>query len=591
MMIPEINNQPEKTQINILKSLYPFLKKHKRLILLASFCLLFSTILTSIQPLLLRSAIDNYIVPSDYPGLVRLSLIFLLLIAGSFLFNYAGTITSFLLAQRTIIDLRFAIFKKLLTLSVAFMGKTPLGVLITRTTNDTENLNELMSSGALQLINNIILLISTVVFLLFLNAKLTVVVLFLLPVVIALIIYFSKTLRQAYLISRNNLTRINIYMQENLSGISLIKVFSRKELNTKFFKQIASDYKQSMYNALRKDIMFRQLINFSSYISQIAVILYGGYMVMTGETTIGTIPAFLAYLTHFYNPLRDLGERFNIIQNAAASMTKIATILDNDDTVPEIDQPVKTEIQGNISFEKVCFRYDTQWVLKEVSFDIQKGEKIAIVGPTGAGKSTIMNLLLRFYDFEKGCIKIDGVDIRDYELKHLRSNMAIVLQDVFIFKDTIRNNITMGNKDISDEAIIKAAKHLNAWDFILNQPRGLDSELTVEGTNLSHGQKQLLTFVRTLVHNPKILLLDEATSSVDTQTEKLIQQGIEKLMHGRTSIVIAHRLSTIINSDRIFVIEKGVLAETGSHHELLKKRGLYYQLYSIQFAQKIEQNI
>ncbi len=353
MMIPEINNQPEKTQINILKSLYPFLKKHKRLILLASFCLLFSTILTSIQPLLLRSAIDNYIVPSDYPGLVRLSLIFLLLIAGSFLFNYAGTITSFLLAQRTIIDLRFAIFKKLLTLSVAFMGKTPLGVLITRTTNDTENLNELMSSGALQLINNIILLISTVVFLLFLNAKLTVVVLFLLPVVIALIIYFSKTLRQAYLISRNNLTRINIYMQENLSGISLIKVFSRKELNTKFFKQIASDYKQSMYNALRKDIMFRQLINFSSYISQIAVILYGGYMVMTGETTIGTIPAFLAYLTHFYNPLRDLGERFNIIQNAAASMTKIATILDNDDTVPEIDQPVKTEIQGNISFEKV----------------------------------------------------------------------------------------------------------------------------------------------------------------------------------------------------------------------------------------------
>ncbi len=591
MMIPEINNQPEKTQINILKSLYPFLKKHKRLILLASFCLLFSTILTSIQPLLLRSAIDNYIVPSDYPGLVRLSLIFLLLIAGSFLFNYAGTITSFLLAQRTIIDLRFAMFKKLLTLSVAFMGKTPLGVLITRTTNDTENLNELMSSGALQLINNIILLISTVVFLLFLNAKLTVVVLFLLPVVIALIIYFSKTLRQAYLISRNNLTRINIYMQENLSGISLIKVFSRKELNTKFFKQIASDYKQSMYNALRKDIMFRQLINFSSYISQIAVILYGGYMVMTGETTIGTIPAFLAYLTHFYNPLRDLGERFNIIQNAAASMTKIATILDNDDTVPEIDQPVKTEIQGNISFEKVCFRYDTQWVLKEVSFDIQKGEKIAIVGPTGAGKSTIMNLLLRFYDFEKGCIKIDGVDIRDYELKHLRSNMAIVLQDVFIFKDTIRNNITMGNKDISDEAIIKAAKHLNAWDFILNQPRGLDSELTVEGTNLSHGQKQLLTFVRTLVHNPKILLLDEATSSVDTQTEKLIQQGIEKLMHGRTSIVIAHRLSTIINSDRIFVIEKGVLAETGSHHELLKKRGLYYQLYSIQFAQKIEQNI
>lgn len=589
-MIPDINYQPEKAQINILKSLYPYLKKHKWLIILASFCLLISTILTSVQPLLLRSAVDSYIVPSDYPGLVRLSIIFFFLICGSFIFNYAGTITSFLLAQRTIIDLRHAIFKKLLTLSVAFMGKTPLGVLITRTTNDTENLNELMSSGALQLINNIILLISTVIFLLFLNAKLTLIALFLLPVVIALIVYFSKVLRQAYLISRNNLTRINVYMQENLSGISLIKVFSRKELNTALFKKITSDYKQSMFNALRKDIMFRQLINMSSYISQIAVILFGGYMVMTGETTIGTIPAFLAYLTHFYNPLRDLGERFNIIQDAAASMTKISTILHNNDIVDEIEQPVETAIKGNISFEKVCFRYDAQWVLNQVSFNIQKGEKIAIVGPTGAGKSTIMNLLLRFYDLEKGSIKIDGVDVRDYKLKHLRSNMAIVLQDVFIFKDTIRNNITMGSKDISDEAIMKAAKYLNAWNFIMDQPQGLDSELTVEGSNLSHGQKQLLTFVRTLVHDPKILLLDEATSSVDTQTERLIQQGIEKLMKGRTSIVIAHRLSTIINSDRIFVIEKGALAETGSHQDLLKKRGLYYQLYSIQFAQKINQS-
>lgn len=584
-MIPDESWQPEKAQLSILTSLLPYLKKHRSLIFLAGTCLLLSTILSSVQPLILRTAIDQYILKNNYPGLVRISMIFLVFVISSFFLNYAGTYTSFLLAQRTIIDIRNDIFRKLLTLSVSFLGKTPLGVLITRTTNDTENLNELMSSGALQLINNIILLLSTIAFLLYLNWKLTLISLFLLPVVIVLIVVFSKMLRQAYLVSRNNLTRINIYLQENLSGVSLIKIFGRKTKNTDIFKKIATEYRISVYNALRKDILFNQLINMSSYLSRIAVILFGGYMVIRGDATIGTIPAFLAYLEHFYQPLRDLGERFNIIQDAAASMTKISSILNNTDTVPELDTPSQNPIEGKISFEAVSFKYDTQRVLDKVSFNIAKGEKIAIVGPTGAGKSTIMNLLLRFYDVEEGKILVDGVNIRNYELKHLRSNMAIVLQDVFIFKETIRNNITLGNPSISDETIVKAAQYLNAYDFIMNQSKGFETELSVEGSNLSHGQKQLIAFVRTLVYNPKILLLDEATSSVDTQTEKLIQQGIEKLMQGRTSIVIAHRLSTIINSDRIFVIQKGALAEVGNHSELLRKKGLYYQLYTTQFAQ------
>ncbi|HOI24669.1 MAG TPA: ABC transporter ATP-binding protein [Caldisericia bacterium] len=584
-MIPDESWQPEKAQLSILTSLLPYLKKHRSLIFLAGTCLLLSTILSSVQPLILRTAIDQYILKNNYPGLVRISMIFLVFVISSFFLNYAGTYTSFLLAQRTIIDIRNDIFRKLLTLSVSFLGKTPLGVLITRTTNDTENLNELMSSGALQLINNIILLLSTIAFLLYLNWKLTLISLFLLPVVIVLIVVFSKMLRQAYLVSRNNLTRINIYLQENLSGVSLIKIFGRKTKNTDIFKKIATEYRISVYNALRKDILFNQLINMSSYLSRVAVIMFGGYMVIRGDATIGTIPAFLAYLEHFYQPLRDLGERFNIIQDAAASMTKISSILNNTDTVPELDTPSQNPIEGKISFEAVSFKYDTQRVLDKVSFNIAKGEKIAIVGPTGAGKSTIMNLLLRFYDVEEGKILVDGVDIRNYELKHLRSNMAIVLQDVFIFKETIRNNITLGNPSISDETIVKAAQYLNAYDFIMNQSKGFETELSVEGSNLSHGQKQLIAFVRTLVYNPKILLLDEATSSVDTQTEKLIQQGIEKLMQGRTSIVIAHRLSTIINSDRIFVIQKGALAEVGNHSELLRKKGLYYQLYTTQFAQ------
>jgi len=576
---------PEKAQLSILRSLKPYLKRHLSLITLSGFCLLLSTLLTSVQPLILRSAIDDYIMKGNFPGLIQVSYLFLVFILSSFFLNFAGTYSSFLLAQRTIIDIRRDIFKKLLTLSVSFLGKTPVGVLITRTTNDTENLNELMSSGALQLINNIILLLSTILFLLYIHWRLALVSLFILPVVIMLIIIFSKLLRQAYLISRNNLTRINIYLQESLSGVSLIKIFGRKELNSRIFSEIAHEYRKSVLEALRKDILFNQFINFSSYLSRVMVILYGGYMVIQGQTTIGTIPAFLAYLEHFYRPLRDLGERFNIIQDAAASMTKISTILHNTETVLEIPSPKKPKVSGDISFKQVSFKYDTQPILQKVSFHIKQGEKIAIVGPTGAGKSTIMNLILRFYDIDEGSISIDQVDIREFDLMHLRSNMAIVLQDVFIFKDTIRNNITLGRKDISEERIIEASKYLNAYDFIIKQPKAYDTELTVEGSNLSHGQKQLIAFVRTLVHDPKILLLDEATSSVDTQTEKLIQQGIEKLMQGRTSIAIAHRLSTIINSDRIFVIDHGHIIEEGNHQKLLEKKGFYYQLYTTQFSQ------
>jgi ATP-binding cassette subfamily B multidrug efflux pump len=292
------------------------------------------------------------------------------------------------------------------------------------------------------------------------------------------------------------------------------------------------------------------------------------------------------YIDFFYNPLRDLGERFNILQDAAVSMAKIGTVLYNQDVIPETITPEKCEFEGTIAFEDVTFAYEEQKVLDNVSFTIKQGEKIAIVGPTGAGKSTMMNLILRLYDIKEGTILVDGQDIKTFSLHDLRSHMAIVLQDVFIFKGTVLENITLGREDISEEKVIDAAKYLNAHDFITNLSSGYQTELNTEGSNLSLGQKQLISFVRALVFNPKILLLDEATSSVDTTTERIIQEGIEKLMKDRTSIVIAHRLSTIIKSDRIFVIKNGKIIEEGNHKDLIEKKGFYWDLYTTQFGEE-----
>jgi ATP-binding cassette subfamily B protein len=576
----------KKASLNILKNLKPYLSKFIGLITVTLSANLAITLLSAIQPMIVKSAIDNYIVPKNFPGLLRLSYLFLGLIILLFFLNLIATYVSYVVAQRTVIQIRKDIFSRLLVLSNSFLGKTPIGVLITRTANDTENLSELMASGALQLINDFLLLFVTVFVLVFFNLRLALITLLISPFVVVLINVFSRILRAAYEKARNNLTLLNIFLQENLSGISIIKLFNRKELNGQQFRTISQKYQRSVLDALKKDVMFNQIINFSSYLSKISVILFGGLMIVNGKITVGTFFAFFMYVDYFYNPLRDLGERFNILQDAAVSMAKIGTVLYNQDIIPETKNPQKCEFEGTITFEDVTFAYEDQKVLDHVSFTIKQGEKIAIVGPTGAGKSTMMNLILRLYDLKEGTIKIDNQDIKTFSLHDLRRHMAIVLQDVFIFKGTVLENITLGRDDISEQMVIEAAKYLNAHDFISNLSHGYQTELNTEGSNLSLGQKQLISFVRALVFNPKILLLDEATSSVDTTTERIIQEGIEKLMKGRTSIVIAHRLSTIIKSDRIFVIKNGKIVEEGNHKDLITKKGFYWDLYTTQFGEE-----
>ncbi|HOW02989.1 MAG: ABC transporter ATP-binding protein [Caldisericia bacterium] len=577
----------QKANIKALKEFIPYLKPEFTLVFISLLSMLLSTFSSVLRPMILRTAIDSYILKGNYPGLLNLSLILLGLIVSNYIFSFLGIYISFIISQRVIFRLRMDLFNHILRLAISFLNRTPVGVLITRVTNDTESLSDLISGGGLQLINDFILLALTTAFLIYINWQLTIIALIITPFLVYIIIYFSRLLRIAYSLARDRLTQLNIYLQENLSGISIIKIFGRKDLNFSKFDEIAQKYRDAVYNALHKDILFNQIVNFSAYISNTLVIIFGGLMVINGRTTIGTLPAFLMYLQYFYNPLRQLGERFNILQDALSSIDKISTILKNKEIIPEPEKPLEIEIKGEIEFKNVTFAYENEIVLNNVSFKIKPGERIAIVGPTGAGKTTIMNLILRLYDVNDGEILIDSVNIKHLRSDVLRKNIAIVLQDVFIFKGTLLENITLGRTDIPIENVYKAAKYLNAHDFIMSLPNGYDTELTSEGSNLSLGQKQLISFVRALVYNPKILLLDEATSSVDTNTESLIQEGIEKIMKGRTSIAIAHRLSTIIGCDRIFVLDRGKIIEEGNHEELINKRGFYYELYTTQFNEEL----
>ncbi|MCK5848818.1 MAG: ABC transporter ATP-binding protein [Caldisericia bacterium] len=572
--------------MNVLKDLIPYLKKQKFLLFLTMISLLCATLASTIVPLLLKKAIDVYIIPKDFNGLLSIGGYALLLILFTYVFNFVGVYYSMLVSQKIVLQLRQDIYFKLLTLSNAFIGKTPLGVLITRTTNDTEKLSEMMSDGAVQLINDIILLMVTLVFLFTTNFMLSVYSLILTPIVIWAIVFFSNILRKSYDLARNKLTQLNINLQENLSGVSIITVFNRQKYNENKFNTISKDYGKAVYRALKQHTYFNQIINICGFLSRITVVVAGSIMIINGTSTIGTLTAFLFWVGYFYRPLRDIGERFNILQDAASSMGKIGSILHNQNVIPDLAKPLekKLVLNGSIDFKNVVFSYiPDKIILNNVSFHIEPGQSIALVGPTGAGKSTIMNILLRLFDISGGSVFLDDKNLLDIPLNDLRSNMSIVLQDVFIFKGTVKENITLGRTDISDNRIIEASKYLNAHEFITKLPKGYDTLLSSEGSNLSHGQKQMVSFVRALVHNPQILLLDEATSSVDTYTEKMIQDGIEKLMHGRTSIAIAHRLSTITSCDCIFVIDKGNIVEKGSHNELLRIKGFYYDLYTTQF--------
>ncbi len=524
---------------------------------------------------------------NDIKGINKVSIIFLIAIVLSFAFNYLQVIILNYTSQKIIFNIRQEIFSHIQNLSISYFDKNPIGRLVTRVTNDTETLNEMYTSVLVNLFKDIFILIGIVFVMIKMDLTLALVSFALVPIILIASVIFRKKIREVYRLSRAQLSKINSTLNENITGMRVIQIFKKENKISTQFDDINTDYLKTSKKEITLFAIFRPSIEVIRSLGIATIIYYGGGQVVSNVIEFGVLYAFIDYLQRFFEPILDLTEKYNILQSAMASSERIFTILDDNTVIENPAQPVKLDnMKGKIEFKNVWFAYEADnWVLKDVSFTINPGDTVAFVGATGAGKSSIMNLITRFYDIQRGEILIDGINIKNYDKFQLRKNIGVVLQDVFIFTGTIEDNIRLNNLQISDEKIIEVAKYVNADHFINKLPLKYKEPVMERGSTLSSGERQLLAFARTLAYNPKILILDEATSSIDTETELLIQDALEKLIHGRTTIAVAHRLSTIQHADKIIVLSKGVIKEFGTHQELLAKEGMYYDLYKLQYKE------
>ncbi len=590
-MSEEYTNQNEEEILGkaydsrLMKRLLVYAKSYWKYFTVAIFMLLGSTLSDLARPYLLKVAIDDKIKNGDISGLGVIGIIFISLIALGFLFNYIQMYALNQAGQTIIYNIRQQVFSHLQRMKLSFFDKNPVGRLVTRVTNDTETLNDMYTNVLVTLLKDVLMLLGTVVIMLRMHTMLALVTLAVTPVVVVVTAIFRIKIREVYRAVRTTLARINSAFSENITGIRIIQLFSKEKENLNEFKKVNRDY----YNAGMKEIVtfgvFRPVIEMLSYLSIAAIIWYGGGKVVEGTVEFGVLYAFVNYVGLFFQPINDLAEKYNILQASMAASERIFQVLD---TEPEKDEGTfyfdKDRLSASIEFKNVWFAYKNQdWVLKDVSFQLPAGKTIAIVGATGAGKTSIINLLNRFYEIQKGEILIDGINIKDAASDSLRRNIGVVLQDVFLFSGTIKENIKLNEESISDEKVKEAAEFVNASGFIEALPAKYGEEVKERGATYSSGQRQLLAFARALAFDPPILVLDEATASIDTETELLIQDALAKLTRNRTTIVIAHRLSTIQHADRIIVLHKGRIREMGNHQELLAKRGMYYNLYQLQY--------
>lgn len=527
----------------------------------------------------------------DVSALKIIVLIYLGILVVGFILNYVQTRVLQYSGQKIIYDIRRSLFTHLQKLSLSFFDRHPVGRLVTRATNDVEALNEMFTSVLVNLFKDVFILIGIMLIMLQLNVKLALITFITLPFIIALSIAYKNVARKAYRAVRINLGRVNAVLAENLSGMRIVQIFKREKQQFEGFNEENKNYFRSSLKELQANSIFRPLMDLVYSIGLALLIWFGGHDVVSGVVQFGVLYAFIDYLGRFFQPINDLTEKYTIMQSAMASSERIFQLMDEEPAIQNAEKPIPVDrFKGEIEFKDVWFAYNTgEWILKDINFSIKPGEMVAFVGATGAGKSSIINLLSRFYDIQKGKILIDGTEIRDFELNQLRSNIGVVLQDVFLFSGDIRSNIRLNNTKITEEEIIEVAKYVNAHQFIERLPNQYDEAVTERGSTLSSGQRQLLSFARTLAFNPSILVLDEATSNIDTETELLIQDAMRKLTKDRTTIVVAHRLSTIQHADKIIVLHKGEIKEMGNHQELLAKQGLYYNLYELQYKEDFQQ--
>lgn len=576
----------------LMKRLLTYLRPYKLQVTLGVIFLLIASAIQIGMVFLLKIGIDKYISAEESSGLATIALVFAGAILIGFGTDYIELYLTTWLGQRVQDDLRMQIFRHVQKLQMGYFDRTPVGRLVTRVTNDVNALNEMFSSGVVAVIGDIFMLTLIVGAMLYLNWQLALITFGVLPLLVGATLVFRAKVRNVYRIVRTKLALLNAFMQEHITGMSIVQLFNREEHTFTKFDAINTDLRSAHFRSIYYYALFFPAVEIIGAFSVGLLMYYGGLKIYSSLLTIGGLVAFIQLVEKFYRPIRDLSEKYNILQASMASSERIFKLLDTPPTI--IDKPEAVALQsvkGKIEFENVWFAYNEEdWIIKDLSFSVNPGEKVAIVGATGAGKTTLMSLLFRFYEKQKGSIRIDGHDVADVKVNDLRSHLGLVLQDVFLFTGDFAGNVRLRDENISDEQVRKALTRVGYDRFLKQDKNEIHTEVKERGATLSTGQKQLLSFARALAFNPQILILDEATSSVDTETERLIQKALDELLRDRTSIIIAHRLSTIEKADKIIVLHHGQVREIGKHDELLKKRGIYHKLYQMQYKSQIPQS-
>ena len=588
----------------LMRRLLRYMKPYRMIVFTSLALLLIDSLLQITGPLLTKLAVDRYLVPvkhhqmfpfldkwlstDAWTGITQITLVYLGVVIFGFLFDFGQTYLMQLTGQKAMFDLRKQLMAHLQSLDIAYYDKNPVGRLVTRVTTDVDVLNDLFASGLVTIVGDLLMLSFVAIAMFRLSPGMTGLMFAVMPVVVLVTIQFRRTASQSYRRIRVAIARINAYLQEHVAGIAVLQLFNREERSRSEFEKINRDHMIAFKDSITAYGWFYPVVEFLGMLSLASLLAYGGFRIRQGALTLGVLVAFFQYGLRFFRPIQDLSEKYNILQSAMAASERIFKLLD---TRPGIVSPAPTVPfpagPVDIEFDHVWFAYNGEdWVLRDVSFRIEARETVAVVGHTGAGKTTLTNLLLRFYDVQRGVIRIGGIDVRSFDLIDLRENFGVVLQDPYLFTGTVQTNIRLGTESISALAVQHAAEQVNLLDFIEELPERFDTAVRERGNGFSTGQKQLISFARALAHNPRILILDEATSSVDTETELRVRDALTRLVSNRTSLVIAHRLSTIQRADRIIVMHKAQLREMGTHQELLARRGIYWKLYQLQYKEQ-----
>jgi len=570
--------------LTLLFRVIAFAKPYKKQFIIATVSAILLSFLGPIRPMLINYAIDNFIIISDPENLLKITVLLIALLFCEGFIQFFYIYLSTWIGQNVILDLRKKIFKHIVSLKMSYFDKTPIGTLVTRAVSDIETIADIFSQGLLVIIAELLKLVIVIFFMFYTDWRLSIIALLTIPVLLVATAWFKRNIKASFQAVRDKVSSINSFVQEHIVGMNIVQIFNREKAEFEKFKQINSEHRDAHLRSIFYYAVFFPVVEVLSAVSIGLVVWYGGEGIISGkDITIGEIIAFILFIQMMFRPIRQLADRFNVLQMGIVGSERVFRVLDTDDKINDEGKIEVSDLNGEISFENVWFRYKKdQWILKNLNFNIESGKFLALVGHTGAGKSSIIRILNRFYEIEKGKIKIDNISIDDLTLNSLRDNIALVQQEVFLFSDSILNNISLYQENILKSDIIKASKEIGVHDFIMSLPNGFDYVVGERGVTLSSGQRQLIAFLRVYIRNPKILILDEATASIDSSTEALLQNALVKLSKNRTTIVIAHRLSTIVNADKILLLDEGAILEQGNHKSLLDLKGEYFKMYENQ---------